>query len=203
MIIIGIDLSLTRPAVCAIPSDWDGDMRRVKVRNFDYTKREVPRDDATRGERLARVCHDVLTMARKLGGDEFEVAIESLPTHGAHSLVPLAEAHGVIRYLCSRLGIDIVTAPQATARKLFLGALPKQDAKKTIEKTVQSFNGCGGWTGDECDAFVVANWLCSERGIPFHAAPPPPPKEKKPRAKATKTAEPKAKPKGKTTKAGK
>ncbi len=90
--------------------------------------------------------------------------IESLPTHQAHALVPLAELHGCVRFLLCEQGQRVITVPQASARKLLLGKLPRKDVKETVRQTVTSFMGCAGWGPDEVDAFVVANWLASEVG---------------------------------------
>ncbi len=98
------------------------------------------------------------------------VAIESLPTR-AFSTVGLAELHGVVRSSMHLAGFRVYTAPQSTARKLILGALPPKDRKKITIETIRSFNECSDWGEDECDAFVAANWLCAELGMPFLAAP--------------------------------
>jgi hypothetical protein len=102
--------------------------------------------------------------------DGYAFAIESLPTHGAFALAPLGELHGVMRRRLRISGCNVQTAPLATARKLLMGKLPQKDQKTIVRSTVQSFDGCAHWTGDECDAFVVANWLLAELGAPFLSA---------------------------------
>lgn len=168
--VVGLDLSLTCPGVCIIPPNWIGrdgepDMHKVMVSHklIDYT----PRDDHQRAERLLMI----ESWASDFYLPNRVFAIESLPSHGAFAIVQLAELHGVIRRWFRMGECDLRTAPQATARKLFMGELPKKDQKVMVQKTVQSLDGCSSWTGDECDAFVVANWLRAELGLSFLSAP--------------------------------
>lgn len=164
---IGLDLSLTSPGICIIPLDWDCDMRRVQVAHF-----KTPEPDGTdygRALRLRQLSHWIAKQLASIVG-EIDCAIESLPTHNAFAIAPLAELHGVVRlHLLDEL-IETHIAPQSAARKLLLGALPKKDVKVIVAATVRSISGCASWTGDECDAFVVANWLLCELGAPFMTA---------------------------------
>lgn len=164
MYAVGLDLSLTSPGICTIPLDWDCDMRRVQVEHFEYSR--TPKSDHERAMRLHSLRNWIV--GRPTTGAAF--AIESLPTHGAFAIAPLAELHGVVRLGLYMKAAHVSTAPQATARKLFLGKLPRKDVKEIVRKTIQEIPGCGNWTGDECDAFVVANWLLGELGAPFMAA---------------------------------
>lgn len=168
--VIGLDLSLTSPGVCRIPLDWGCDFRRCNV-SQSAQKGKAPRDDMERAQRLDGLCCIIEQEIALCPGRIRGVAIESLPTHGAHNLVTLGELHGVVRCMLMRRRIWTRTAPQATARKLLLGALPRKDAKEVVRQTVRSFEGCASWGGDEVDAFVAANWLLAEMGEAFVSAP--------------------------------
>lgn len=119
-----------------------------------------------RAMRLASVAKQTLAVARELAAGDGIVAwgIESLPTHGAHAIAPLGELHGVVRFLLLEAGQRVVTVPQASARKLLLGKLPRSDIKETVRQVVTGFDGCAGWKSDEADAFVAANYLVGECG---------------------------------------
>lgn len=163
-VIVGLDLSLTSAGVAALPMNWDCDPSRVRVETVKHCHPEHANDD-DRGQRLATHARRVLAVARALAGQEpICWGIESLPTHNAHALVPLAELAGAVRMLLSDAGARVLTVPQASARKLLLGKLPRKDVKEIVRQTVVSFAGCGHWQPDEVDAFVVANWLASECG---------------------------------------
>ncbi len=164
---VGLDLSLTSPGFCAIPKGWGCDMGACVVMSRKF---EGPRLlDCDRAKRLIDVAHTLFGWILALTGER-EVAIESLPTR-SFSTIDLAELHGVIRYQLYSGGWRTRTAPQSTARKLFLGKLPQKDRKIITCETVRSFDGCNKWNDDECDAFVVANWLCAELREPFISAP--------------------------------
>jgi Holliday junction resolvasome RuvABC endonuclease subunit len=164
VVLIGLDLSLTSSGVCCLPLDWDCTPSRCSVATVPY--RQVPHDDTERAERLSTVAVRILATARELAaGRGIEAwAVESLPTHNAHALAQLAELHGVVRFLLHQQGARVITANQASARKLLMGKLPTKDIKAMVAATVRSFLGCASWKGDEVDAFVVANWLASELG---------------------------------------
>lgn len=78
----------------------------------------------------------------------------------AHSL---GELGGVVRLELVRAGLELVTVPMQTARKLLLGRCPKQGAKVAVAEALRAagarFEGL-----DESDAFAVLNWGLSEVG---------------------------------------
>lgn len=164
MNLIGLDLSLTSTGVCCLPMDWDCTPSRCRVETIKYSK--VPHDDLARAERLSTMARRIIATAQELtaGGGIHCWGIESLPTHGAFAIACLAELHGCVRLLLHDRGQQVVTVPQASARKLLMGTVPRRDAKEIVRRTVVHFDGCGSWQGDQVDAFVVANWLASECG---------------------------------------
>jgi len=170
MVVIGLDLSLTSSGICCLPLDWDCTPSRCKVAAVPYKR--TPHSDTERAERLATVVRRIIATAMELadGKGIHAWGIESLPTHNAHAVVPLAELHGCVRLLLHDRGQTVVTVPQASARKLLLGALPRKDVKEIVRRVVTHFEGCGAWGPDSVDAFVAANWLASESGATCLAA---------------------------------
>src|SRR5512142_3006937 len=167
--VIGFDLSLTSPGVCRIPFNWGAAPEVCYVTHFDGP--ETPLDDMERARRLDDLCSLLEQEVALCPGRIKGAVIEGLPTHQAHNIGPLAELHGVVRLMLLRRRIWTRTAPLASARKLLLGKLPQKDAKKIVEVTVPLFGGCGCWTSDEIDAFVVANWMMAELGESFVSCP--------------------------------
>ncbi len=169
-VVLGLDLSLASAGIACLPLDWDCALARVNVATIPH--KHAPHNDTERAERLTTVARGVIARAQVLAaGRGIEAwGIESLPTHQAHALVPLAELHGTVRYLLHEQGQLVVTVPQASARKLLMGHLPRKDQKEIVRQTVTGLVGCAGWGPDEVDAFVVANWLASEQGAVCLAA---------------------------------
>lgn len=163
-VIIGLDLSLTSTGICCLPLDWDCTPSRCRVETVPYKR--TPHCDTERAARLATVARRIIAAAQELADGKGITAwgIESLPTHNAHAVVPLAELHGCVRLLLHDRGQQVVTVPQASARKLLLGTLPRKDVKEIVRRVVTHFDGCGAWGPDEVDAFVAVNWLVSEDG---------------------------------------
>lgn len=167
--VFGFDLSLTSPGICRIPFNWGAAPDACYVTHFDGPR--APLDDIERARRLDDLCALLEQELALCPGRITGVAIEGLPTHQAHAIAPLAELHGVVRVMLLRRHIWTRTAPLTSVRKLLLGKLPKKDQKKIVEATVRSFGGCGHWSSDEIDAFVVANWMMAELGESFVSCP--------------------------------
>ena len=168
---IGIDASLLHPAICRIPLDWDCDMKRVEVAHLDTSDREWK--ELSEKERFRCKLDAAKFVSHQIYlGDS--AAIESLPTRDAFNLVELAKLHGIVEYML--YPDKLVTVNQSSARRLFMGKtkrtktadgkIKKGDMKKQVIAVVRSLQGAANWTGDECDAFVIANYLASELGAP-------------------------------------
>jgi hypothetical protein len=162
-VLLGLDLSATAAAVCAVPLDWDGDWRRVTT----LVVGESLRRDATDMERARRteaIAARLVTFARKRGASE--AWIESYAFSRRDNAHTLAEVGGVVRLELLRAGIEIRTANMSTARKLLLGKVPRSEAKQACHRVLHEA-GSPPWTFDESDAFVAANLGLSEHAGAF------------------------------------
>lgn len=174
--VIGLDLSLRRTGWAIIPYGWGGDCSMVRVGAIECAPVEGDSCDTAAISRILNGWTErvgiwssldrmgLLSITKRAD----HIGIESLPTHG-FSITRLARLHGALRYALNGPTWDV---QQATARKLLLGSVPRKDLKRVVRETVNSFPGAESWGPDECDAFVVANWLCCELGWQFIAAGP-------------------------------
>lgn len=117
--------------------------------------------DAERARRTETIAARLVAFARSTGATKafIEGYAYGLKT-SAHSL---GELGGVVRLELVRAGVELVTVPMQTARKLLLGKCPKQGAKVAVAEALRAagarFEGL-----DESDAFAVLNWGMSEVG---------------------------------------
>jgi hypothetical protein len=163
--VLGIDQSPTGLGVCVIPVNWDMDFRNVYAARFDggkLTKDACAHDRIARMSSLAiRVC-DFARQWRVTHG-----WLESSLSMGAFSIVPQAKLAGALEVkILDIMGLALETAHISTVRKYLLGKLPRSDAKEIVREVVWSLDGARKalLTGDEVDAFVIANWALTELG---------------------------------------
>jgi hypothetical protein len=156
--LMGLDLSATAGAACAVPLDWDGDFRRVSTCVVGERLRRDAGDDE-RARRCERIASRLVGFARSHGVTEawIEGYAFALRT-AAHTL---AEVGGCVRLQLMRAGITIRTANMGTARKLLLGRLPRLGAKHAVYAALLAA-GSPRWSLDEADAFVAVNLGLSE-----------------------------------------
>ena len=166
-LVVGLDLSLSSSGVTVIPTDWGGDTRKVYWHECRLKPRKIVTDE-DRARRIESMLCQVMDFVLDFDRSIEAVAIESLPTK-ARSLVVLAELHGVIRLELLDRHLYTLTAPEAAARKLLLGALPRSDRKTITLETVRSLPGLAEIGPDAADAFVAANWALAEQGHGFVA----------------------------------
>jgi hypothetical protein len=158
--ILGLDLSLRQTAAVALPLEWTiGDWAAVRTmvmgRPLQKTATEHDRID-----RLRFLADNVLEFATKVRATS--AWIESYAFAKGTQAHSLAELGGHVRVRLRDAGIEVHTAPMASARKLLLGRVPR-DAKVAVFTRLRE----AGWnvaTCDEADAFVAANWGRSELG---------------------------------------
>ena len=176
-VVLGLDLSYSGLGMCAVPTDWDCELSRVRA---ETRALRLPRNPTTREQlqRLASLALDVRVFAVRVGASH--VWIEGLPVKGGskvngRSLIILGELRAAVRLeLLRELGLCAELAEQSSARKLLLGHLPTADRKLIVEQTVRSMPGSAVFEdGDQIDAFVAANWGLSELGAPCIALLPP------------------------------
>jgi hypothetical protein len=162
--VVGLDLSLTGAAGCALPCPWDGDLSRVRMMPMaGYGLKK----DASVREQLDRIitirdvvyefCREV--QARKVG-------IEDYAFSAAGRITMLAELGGSVK---TCLWEDWATEPEiikaSSARKVLLQKLPAKDSKLFTQVNVRSIGPIASkWNDDEIDAFVIANTVLMNAG---------------------------------------
>jgi hypothetical protein len=185
--VVGLDLSLTRPAAVRIPAHWSpGDWGSLEWWAGD----DVPRvagheDDAGRCRRMIWISDRVLDfVVNRSPRTDAVFAEEYAFSQGGPTARKLAENGGVVRVELFRYGRVMRTVVAASARKFLLGKCPQRDPKVYVqaalwgagaplaEKLVRKYRGgweprtAGAhWGEDECDAFCVANWGRAEIGL--------------------------------------
>lgn len=177
--IVGLDLSLTGLGLVALPEDWihptSGavDWSRVHHRTLG-TESGAPLIDRA-GALAADVCTWVRWLRNKHGGI-FKAVHEGYPVGGrVYNLDKLAELGGVVKHMLrTQLGLLVGAAPQSAARKLMIGKLPQRGRKAAVIEMVRAIlpKAGDGWTDDECDALVAANWFSYETGLRFLSVAP-------------------------------
>lgn len=162
-VLMGLDLSATRAAACAVPLDWDGEFRRVCTH---IVGEGLPRDasDEQRARRCERIAGELVAFARTCG--VHEAWLEGYAYSRNTAAHTLAEVGGVVRLELVRGGIAIHTANMSSARKLLLGKLPAKGAKHAAHAALHAA-GSPAWSLDEADAFVCANLGLSEHAGAF------------------------------------
>ena len=163
--IVGLDLSLTGAAMCALRQDWAGCWDTVRFGKAGY-KLTAKRSQADRVARIVRVTSEVVRFCEgcaRLG--EVKVYAEGYAfSRQSSSVTQLAELGGAVRYaLGTELGVVTQEMTASRARAYLLGKLPRKNQKALAQAAVRSFCPVA-LTGDEADAFVVANAALAEQG---------------------------------------
>lgn len=187
MRIVGLDLSLSRPAACFIPHGWTpGAWSKLTVRSWGRPKEKHEKEDAhnAAGRRADRIVEIVNAVApficecarvgKPQGGTRTAIYVEDYPyglrTQGQYDL---AELRGALNAAIHVHGLVALPLNISTCRKLLLGKLPsrkkgepplpKGAAKVAVQLALQSM-GARFDNDDECDAFAVANLGLSNSG---------------------------------------
>lgn len=157
--VIGLDLSLQSAGLCAIHLPWaPGDWARVRTKCVQAPKSRIAR--------LLEIEDAVMAFVKEQP-EPRHVFIEGYSFGSAHRAHHLGELGGVVRraLFCEAFGYITLheqDVPSATWRKLLLGKVPRADAKVL---THQALLAAGlDRSGDELDAFGVANWGITELG---------------------------------------
>ena len=155
--VVGLDLSLTGTAACALPIGWDHDMYRARTMKAGYM---LPNDSTPEAyvQRLVSIVDAVVEFCqrRKAKYVFVEGYAFSAMLSRAHSL---GELGGVVKKdVYIRLQKVVTPIVVSRARKILLQKLPRADSKKFTIKNVKRLEGPSwGWSEDECDSFVIAN----------------------------------------------
>lgn len=158
--VVGLDLSLRSPAACWIPRGWKGDTRQLKAAGKGWGT--DLKNDATEAEhldRMERIARSVALFC--LARRPVAVYVEQYAFSKANSTsaVQLHECGGIVKHFVREaLGLPVIAVTASAARKTLLQKLPKKDSKQFTEDNVRRLGGAAVyWSGDEVDAFVVAN----------------------------------------------
>ena len=161
-VVLGIDPSERGCGLVAVPANWRRSFDRVRSVTLELgTTPKAP--PAEKLAALRRMAIDAVIFAA--ASRVTHVWIERPPTHQAFNMPKVLEVAHVIRHeLFRELGLVSLWCEQSSARKLLLGKLPQSDRKVITRTTVESLHRFED--GDQCDAYVVANWGLSELGLP-------------------------------------
>lgn len=98
------------------------------------------------------------------------VLVEDYAFSASGKITMLAELCGVVKIdLWENWGVSVEKIHASSARKVLLQKLPQKDSKLFVKVNVQKLGGqTATWTGDQIDAFVVANAaLMHAGGVPM------------------------------------
>ena len=159
--IVGIDLSLRRSGMVAVPEAWDLDWTAVRTATAGYPLGRSASTEEHIG-RLRTVSGAVVAFVRE--HDAKTVALEeyAFAQRGAGSR-EIAELGGVVKVALAEAGVEVRIVTASAARKLLLGAVPRAGAKAATFEALRAM-GATFETDDEADAFALANWLSAELG---------------------------------------
>lgn len=167
-VVLGLDLSCSGLGMCAVPIGWDLDWSRVRFRTLSSSleKGASPREHALRCRGLAI---DVVTWARWVGATRLwiEALPGFVPKETMHAFRKNAGLHMAVllEFIAQAFGLDPSYIDEMSARKFLLGAVPQTD-RKAVVRDALTRAGAPFEDGDQCDAFVVANWGLSELDAP-------------------------------------
>jgi hypothetical protein len=193
LVTVGLDLSLSGLGVCAIPEAWDParaeDWDRVLLTSFESKPGPVM------PARMGALAYLVVEWLDELAGEpprpdepppnELRVCYEGYPMGQGktlYALDKLCELGGVVKdYAYRKLGLELWSAPQMSARKLVCGRCPPRDRKAAAIAAIRSkaFGRLDDARADECDAVIACNLYRQHLGL-SHVWTPEPPKVKRP-----------------------
>ena len=169
--VFGFDLSLTAPAVVAVPLNWKpGDWKRVKSW---LTHPTPPKTDDLEGQMMrynliaAWVLQCVLSIA---GKHDVRLFVEQYAFSKNNAQASkLMELGGIVRMRMYEYGgpkglMQVVAS--ASARKLLLGKIPRGKGvqKLAVQRYLFDAGAPKTWEENICDAMAVANFGLSEAG---------------------------------------
>lgn len=171
-VILGLDISLAACGLVAVPAAWGGDWSRVGYLEVgDHLPKGA--SEEFRIGRLHRITSQVVAFAQR---NRCTVALCEGYAFGARfERERLGEIAGAIKLgLAMQCGLVVerLVAPM-TARKLLLGANPKDNPKRVVRDHLRERGMPLVWTEGVVDAFVIANVKLHELGAPAFSAPAP------------------------------
>jgi Holliday junction resolvasome RuvABC endonuclease subunit len=159
-VLLGVDLGTRVCAAVAVPTDWDGDWKRVRSMTVGEKLRRSATDEE-RARRTETIATRLVAFARETGASE--AWIESYAFSRKTAAHTLGELGGVVRLELVRAGVHVRTAQLSTARAMLLGKVPRSDAGIAVYTALRAA-GAPFTTADEAAAFCAANLGLSEIG---------------------------------------
>jgi hypothetical protein len=178
-LVAGLDLSIRSTGVCIIRPDWEpGSVDPGLVVRATFGSDDATASDTTRFAGIAESIASLLLehdfyVARRTGRkvalfvEDYAINLPRMVSPKV--LVRLAELGGTVKHACLlRLGVEAVPVTSSTWRKTLLGFArrPDVDVKAVAQERIRS-TGLVFATGDECDAFGVANAGRARLGMSF------------------------------------
>lgn len=180
MIVVGVDQSLRRTAVAALPLDFAGDLSRLELEviageEFDL---ETAASPEARARRTMLIASRLAAFLKRLGGPRIVrcVYFEGYAFDASYGGEALGEVAGVCKAKLVALGYRIAVITASHTRKILLGKVPsnhpktvekrlaaggpgKINAKKEVKRVLDAAGaGAFGWKKlDEYDALALAN----------------------------------------------
>ena len=163
--VLGLDLSLRRPAACVIPEGWQvGDWKALHLLAFDG---EDSHDERSHYARIIKIVGKMRDFMLAYGVGLNDAWVEGYAfSRNSSSVTKLAELGGVARCEFLSYGRVLRAVPQSSVRKLLLGKVPREDPKKFVQAAFCEAEAPFWEDPDICDAVAVANWGLSEQGKP-------------------------------------
>lgn len=163
-VILGLDLSTRAAAAVAVPSDWDGEWRRVA----SVVVGEPLHKGATEAERIGRSARIAARLAAFARAQGVTAAFIESYAYGQNTAAhTLGELGGLVRHALLESGVDVQVANMSSARRLMCGRIPRgSDPKAIVGATLRQAGAPAELlaSADLCDAFVCLNFGMAELG---------------------------------------
>lgn len=169
--IVGLDLSLTCAAAVYLPPDWvPGDWDTVKVMTAGYGV--AGNDPGDRIKRLSLIASAITEFVRVHLDPGLHAHRRVFVEDYAYGMagksgMALGELGGAVKtQIWDRCNLTTVPVNNMTARKYFLGKLPRKGAAMEVHRVLGELGWPHAKTADPGDALIVANFGRSECGLP-------------------------------------
>lgn len=154
---VGLDLSLTASAACAVPLNWNHDLALVKtyIVGRKLTLEATPQDAL---DRMLEIADGIFEFCRTVQARHVWIEQHAFGAQGRNANQTI-EMTGIVKAkLYEDWGIVVVPIVASSARKILLQRLPRKDVKKFAVRNIKRLGGqAATWTDDQCDAFCVVN----------------------------------------------
>lgn len=162
--VVGLDLSLTGSAACALPCPWDGEIAGARQMPMAGYKLKADASQTELRERIIAIRDQILAFCKHVQAKH--IMIENYAFSASGKITMLAELAGNVKMdLWENWGVSVEPIHASSARKILLQKLPQKDSKLFTSVNVRKLGGqTAGWTVDQIDAFCVANACLSRLG---------------------------------------